>query len=63
MIARCGRCGEVIGMYEPAHFVLADGSQLSGSPLSLRAEREQAGSVAFHEHCYRDSLAELAAQE
>jgi hypothetical protein len=43
MIPRCDHCGEAIGMYESAHVVLADGSRLS---------------VAFHERCYRASLAE-----
>jgi hypothetical protein len=58
MIPHCVRCGAAIGTYEPAHFVLADDSQLSPSPLSLHAEREQSGSVALHEHCYSASLAE-----
>jgi hypothetical protein len=44
---RCVHCGEVIGVYDPVF--LSDGSELEGSKLTLGAELERAGIVAFDE--------------
>jgi len=51
---RCTYCGEIIGVYEPAHVTLGDARELSGSLLTLRPEIEQPGSTAVHGYCYRD---------
>lgn len=47
----CGRCQEIIGVYEPIRVILRDGSEHTGSRLTLRAELHQPGSVTFHEQC------------
>ena len=48
---RCERCQEIIGVYEPIRVILRDGSEHTGSRLTLDAELRQLGSVAFHEPC------------
>jgi hypothetical protein len=48
------RCGEVIGVYEPARVIFDDGSELPGSLLTLRSELETPGSIAVHERCYAE---------
>jgi hypothetical protein len=50
---RCVLCGEVIGVYEPVHVILRDGSDLKGSQLTLGPELERPGSAALHDQCYR----------
>jgi hypothetical protein len=47
----CPCCGEVIGVYEPARVILGDGTELKGSPLTLRSECQTPGSVVVHERC------------
>lgn len=50
---RCEHCHEIIGMYEPMLAILRDGSERTGSRLTLRDELHRPGSVALHEHCLR----------
>jgi hypothetical protein len=52
--ARCARCGDVIGVYEPLRVITADGRRVRGSPLTLSSELGLPGSSAFHEQCYRE---------
>jgi hypothetical protein len=47
---RCPRCGEVIGMYEPA-VVLIEGAPLRTSRLTAQAD-QFAGSPSFHADCF-----------
>jgi hypothetical protein len=47
----CARCGDVIGVYEPLRVFLSDDTMLEGSRLTLGAELQQAGSIAFHYQC------------
>jgi hypothetical protein len=54
---RCARCDDVIGVYEPVRVFLIDDTMLEGSRLTLGAELQQAGSIAFHYQCCR-SVAE-----
>ena len=49
----CKSCGDVIGMYEPMRLILRDGSERTGSRLTLRDELSQPGSVVLHEGCPR----------
>jgi hypothetical protein len=53
----CPYCGDVIGVYEPARVILDDGSDLTGSLLTLHLELQSPGSSLVHERCYaeRDS--------
>jgi len=51
---RCAHCRDVIGVYEPLRLMLGDGTELSGSLLTLGAQLEQPGSTALYEYCYRD---------
>ncbi len=51
----CERCQEVIGVYEPIRVILRDGSERTGSRLTLNAELRQPGSVVLHEHCHAPS--------
>jgi hypothetical protein len=44
---------DVIGVCEPMRVVLRDGSERTGSRLTLRDELRQSGSVALHEDCPR----------
>ena len=46
------RCGDVIGVYEPARVIFDDGSELPGSLLTLHSELETPESIAVHERCY-----------
>ena len=48
---RCARCGDVIGVYEPLRLFLSDDTVIEGSWLTLRAELQQEGSIAFHHQC------------
>ncbi len=50
---RCEICQEVIGVYEPMRVILCDGSERTGSRLTLRDELRQPGSVALHKDCLR----------
>lgn len=50
---RCESCQDVIGVYEPMRVILRDGSERTGSRLTLRDELCQPGSVALHEPCPR----------
>lgn len=52
----CARCGDVIGVYEPARVILDDGSELPGSLLTLRSELAAPGSIAVHERCYEQRV-------
>ena len=49
---RCAHCQDVIGTYEPARVMLADGTELTGSFLSMGEKLEDPGSVALHSRCY-----------
>jgi len=49
---RCVHCGEIIGAYEPARLVLADGITFRASPSTLGAEPVAPGSVVVHDACY-----------
>lgn len=51
---RCDRCGEIIGVYEPARLVLPDGRCICGSALTLRGQARAAGTVVLHEACYAE---------
>ena len=48
-IPRCSACGEVVGVYEPAIFLLGDGSVVDGSALSLDRASELV--AAYHLSC------------
>ncbi len=50
---RCESCQDVIGVYEPMRVILRDGSERTGSRLTLRDELRQPGSVALHGDCPR----------
>lgn len=45
----CALCADVVGVYEPAVFVLGDGSVLSGSRLTV----DQAAEIVetYHQGC------------
>ncbi len=51
---RCAHCRDVIGFYEPAHLILADGRELSGLLLTLSSELGGPGNTALHERCHRE---------
>jgi hypothetical protein len=48
-IPRCSACGEVVGVYERAIFLLDDGSVVDGSALSLDRTSELV--AAYHASC------------
>jgi hypothetical protein len=48
----CAYCHEIMGVYESVRVMLADGTELRGSPLTLGEELEAPGSVAVHARCY-----------
>jgi hypothetical protein len=48
---RCPWCQDPIGLYEPIVVTLPDGSEQTGSRLSLAGELERTGSVAVHAAC------------
>ena len=49
---RCAYCGEIVGSYEGARVLMADGTELKGSFLTLGEKLELPGSVALHARCY-----------
>jgi hypothetical protein len=49
----------VIGVYEPIRVFLSDDTMLEGSRLTLSAELNRAGSIAFHHRCRRSVADEL----
>ena len=49
---RCAYCDEIIGVYEPVHVMLGDGTELKGSSLTLGDQLKALGSVALHARCY-----------
>src|ERR1019366_8875470 len=55
----CALCGHVIGVYEPIRVFLSDDTMLEGSRLTLSAELNRAGSIAFHHRCRRSVADEL----
>lgn len=42
----CEHCGQIIGAYEPARAIRADGTSLQGPTLELRSELKTPGTVA-----------------
>lgn len=51
-IARCVHCAKPIGVYEPAFWLMADGSKLAGSRLAPPAIDDGRRPVAIlHRHC------------
>jgi hypothetical protein len=57
---RCGRCGEVIGIYEPV-VLLIHGSARTTSAAAEPRVGDKPG-PHFHRACYADSPAVLPAQ-
>lgn len=51
-VVRCAFCGEIVGVYEPACLIEADGRVREGSRLTLRAELERPGAVVLHAGCF-----------
>lgn len=49
---RCVHCGDIVGVYEPARLLLADGTERHGSALTLGAELGTPCGVLVHERCY-----------
>jgi hypothetical protein len=47
----CDRCQDVIGVYEPVVVILPDGSERSGSWLTLGSALADPESRALHERC------------
>jgi hypothetical protein len=52
---RCDHCQDVIGVYEPVVVILPDGSERSGSQLTLSSAVADPESRAFHERCRRET--------
>lgn len=50
-VLRCPWCQDRIGVYEPIVVTLRDGSELTGSRLTLAAALADAGSIAAHADC------------
>ena len=49
---RIARCLKIIGVYEPLRVMQADGTELTGSALTLAEQFEAPGSVALYTRCY-----------
>ena len=55
---RCTRCGDVVGAFEPAVFVLGETRLVYGSSLSVSREVRR-GAAASHLACWEEQAAEL----
>lgn len=55
---RCTRCGDVVGAFEPAVFVIGEVRLVYGSPLSVSREVRRRG-AASHLACWEEQAAEL----
>jgi hypothetical protein len=49
----CEVCGQIIGVYEPARAIRADGVEVIGARDEFRCELQTPGTVAVHEQCRR----------
>jgi hypothetical protein len=49
---RCAYCGEIVGVYERARLLLADGSDRRGSPPTFGDARHAPGASVVHKGCY-----------
>jgi hypothetical protein len=50
----CLHCGQSIGVHEPTWAILADGTAIEGSWVTVQQELEQPDTVALHDSCYRE---------
>lgn len=50
---RCPACGDVVGAYEPAVTITADGRRVHGSSAALGADFPVA--AVYHRECIEDS--------
>ena len=55
-VVSCSFCGEIVGVYEPACLIDADGRVREGSRLTLSAELERPGAVVLHARCFSARL-------
>jgi hypothetical protein len=55
---RCTRCGDVVGAFEPAVFVIGEVRLVYGSPLSVSPDVRRRG-AASHLACWEEQAAEL----
>lgn len=52
---RCSACGDVVGVYEPATFLLADGRAVESS--RLRSGEGDAAVATYHRACHAAAFA------
>ena len=51
-IVHCAHCGDVIGVYEPTTWLLADGTRIDASIAARPAARDTAGVVSMLHRSY-----------